>query len=168
MTKLNRKGAVGALLDVYEQTLEDFRAVIGEIPDEALTIVVDPHTTDENCRSVQRILAHVVHAGYGYATSIHNQRGAHVSRPEKTCHTTLRAYQEELTDMFAYTVRVFEGLPDHALRQVEEAQKIRTGWKQTYDIEQLTEHAIVHLLRHGRQLERIKRDQLAGVVPRTT
>jgi uncharacterized damage-inducible protein DinB len=31
---------------------------------------------------------------------------------------------------------------------------IRSGWGVTYDAEQLLEHAIVHVLRHRRQIEK--------------
>jgi hypothetical protein len=38
----------------------------------------------------------------------------------------------------------------------EEIVRVRmdTHWGQTYDLEQLLEHAIVHILRHRRQIER--------------
>ena len=32
--------------------------------------------------------------------------------------------------------------------------KIKTRWGQLYDVDQLFEHAIVHVLRHRRQIER--------------
>lgn len=35
-------------------------------------------------------------------------------------------------------------------------KKIFTSWNQVYDIEQVTEHAIVHILRHRRQIEKFK------------
>ena len=70
-----RQGAVGALLDIYEQAISDLKKVIEVIPDKAMTIITDRQTTDENCKSIQAILSHVVSAGYGYATSIHNLRG---------------------------------------------------------------------------------------------
>ncbi len=34
------------------------------------------------------------------------------------------------------------------------AVRFESRWKQPYDIEQMLEHAIVHILRHRRQLER--------------
>src|SRR6185295_20256781 len=78
MTRNSRQGAIGALLDIYEQAISDFKEVIENIPDNALTIITDPYTTDENCRSIQAILSHVVHSGYGYATGIHNLKGDNI------------------------------------------------------------------------------------------
>ena len=83
-----RQGAVGALLDIYEQAISDFKKTIEDIPDSVLTTSTDTQTTDENCKSVQTILSHVVHAGYGYATGIHNLKGHNIKRPDKTFHLT--------------------------------------------------------------------------------
>ena len=40
--KIYRQGAVGALLDIYEQAILDFKKVIEDIPDGALTVITDP------------------------------------------------------------------------------------------------------------------------------
>jgi uncharacterized damage-inducible protein DinB len=160
MAKIYRKGAVGALLDIYEQAIANLKEMIRDIPDHVLTIITDPQTADENCRSLQAILTHVVNSGYGYATSIHNLKGHNTTRPEKTFHLTTREYAEDLDKMFAYTENIFKEIKDNELEQSENSLKIKTGWGQFYDIEQLTEHAIVHILRHRRQIDRIKRNEL--------
>ena len=157
--KTYRPGAVGALLDIYEQTISDFREFIEDIPDNALTIITDPNTKDENCRSVQTILTHVVHSGYGYATSTHNLKGHSLTRPAKAFHLSIKEYSEDLTSLFAFTEKVFKEIKDDELEQLDDSLKIKTSWGQLYDIEQITEHAIVHVLRHKRQIERIKRNQ---------
>jgi hypothetical protein len=36
--------------------------------------------------------------------------------------------------------------------------RIAARWGPTYDLEQLLEHAIVHVLRHRRQIERLLRE----------
>src|SRR4051812_48870049 len=98
-----RQGAVGVLLDIYEQAISDLKKVIEDIPDQALTIITDPYTTDENCKSIQSILSHVVHSGFGYATSIHNSKGYGVARPGRTFHRTTEEYQDDLSKVFSYT-----------------------------------------------------------------
>ena len=55
-----RTGAIGALLDIYQQSISSLKEVISAIPDEELTIVYDPHTADEDCRSIQTILTHEI------------------------------------------------------------------------------------------------------------
>jgi hypothetical protein len=152
-----RQGAVGALLDLYEQVISDLKKAIEDIPDEALTVIIDPQTTNEDCRSVQTILSHVVYAGFGYATSIQNLVEDKVSRPGKTYHRTTREYSEDLTNVFSYTEAIFKEIKDNDLEQLDNSLKIKTRWGQLYDIEQMTEHAIVHILRHKRQIDKIKR-----------
>ena len=155
MAKEFRNGAAGALLDEYERAISDLKRLIKTIPDTALTIITDPQSTDENCRSLQAILSHVVSSGYGYATSIHNLNGNNLIRPEKTFHLTINAYLEELDHVFSYTERIFKEIDDNQLEQFDHSLKIKAGWGQVYDIEQMAEHAIVHILRHRRQIEKI-------------
>ena len=59
------------------------------------------------------------------------------------------------TSVYNRSETVFKGLKDHELEEANNALKIKTSWGQLYDIEQLTEHAIVHILRHQRQIEKI-------------
>ena len=157
MGETNRQGAVGALLDIYEKVILDFKKVIEDIPDNVLSIVFDSHTTDENCKSIQTILSHVVNSGYGYAISIHNLKGHNIQRPNKTFHLTIKEYLSDLTNVFTFTENVFLEITDSELEQFDNSLKIKTVWGQQYDIEQLTEHAIVHILRHKRQIEKINR-----------
>lgn len=151
-----RPGAVGALLDIYERTIAELKKSIEEIPDADLPVITDPQTGDENCRSLQSILTHVVHSGYGYATSIHNLKGPKHLRRDKTSRFSIREYLDDLSGVFAYTEKVFEEIKDHELEEFDNSFKIKSGWNQFYDIEQMMEHAIVHILRHNRQIEKIK------------
>lgn len=157
---MNRQGAVGALLDIYEQAISDLKNVIQSIPDNALTIIIDEKTTNEDCKSIQTILSHVVSSGYSYATSIHNLKGNNAKRPDKIFHLTISEYLNDLTNVFTYTESIFKEIKDDELEQFDDSLKIKTGWGQLYDIEQITEHAIVHILRHKRQIEKIKNNQL--------
>lgn len=154
---MNRQGAVGALLDIYEQAILDLKNVIKDIPDNVFIKIIDEKTTDEDCKSIQTILSHVVSSGYSYATSIHNMKGHNAKRPEKVFHLTIDEYLNDLTNVFIFTENVFSEVKDDELEQCDNSLKIKTGWRQSYDIEQLTEHAIVHILRHKRQIERIKK-----------
>ena len=155
-----RQGAIGALLDIYEQAIADFKKVIEDIPDDALTIIINKQTTDENCKSIQAILSHVVNSSYGYATSIHNLKGHNTKRPDKIFRLTIREYLQDLANAFNFTENVFKEFQDTELEQFDDSLKIKTGWGQSYDIEQITEHAIVHILRHKRQIEKIKLNEL--------
>ena len=156
MQKNYRHGAIGALLDEYERAISELKEIVETIPDDALIIVVDPRTNDENCRSVQTVLSHVVNSGYGYATSIYNLKGHNMMRPAKTFHVTTKEYIDGLCSVFAFTENVLGHFNDNELEQKDNALKLTSWWGQLYDIEQMMEHAIVHILRHRRQLERFK------------
>ena len=94
MDKQNfRQGAIGVLLHVYEQAIADLIALMKNLADDKLPLIMAPLTYDENCRSLQTILTHVVNSGYGYATSINNVKGVAIVRPDKAFHLSVKAYQ---------------------------------------------------------------------------
>jgi uncharacterized damage-inducible protein DinB len=55
--------------------------------------------------------------------------------------------------MLAYTIQTLEGKWEMKDEEIE-GMAIKTRWSVTYNLEQLLEHAIVHILRHRRQVER--------------
>lgn len=150
-----RAGAIGALLDIYEYETDKLIVFLSSIEDNLLSAVLDPHTNDPNCRSIQSILTHVVHAGFGYAVSIRRLRSANEQRPDPKSHPTVEAYILAIRRMFMYTKNTLHLFSDTELRIIENKDKIMTGWQQVYDPEQLMEHAIVHIVRHHRQMERL-------------
>lgn len=146
------KGAVNALLEIYGNAVDDLKETIRSIPAERLVEIADPKTSNPDCRSIQAILAHVVYAGFGYATTIMNRNGHINDRPPRLLFDDSQSYCEALDDMMRFTQSVFVDITDEELETYDESSKMLTGWKQRYDIEQLTEHAIVHILRHQRQI----------------
>ncbi len=154
MVKVYRQGAKGALLDEYEKAITELQNLIADISDKDLVTIIDTVTTDENCRSIQTILSHVVSSAYSYAIYIMHYYGYQMVRPEKTFHTTVKDYVRDLTEAFQFTETVFRDIKDSELEQLEQEKKIAARWGQSYDIEQMMEHAIVHILRHRRQIER--------------
>lgn len=148
-------GAIAALLDEYERALHDLIRVISPLSLQQLAQIRDSKTHDPDCISIQSVLSHVVHSGYGYTVYMENHLGFATTRPAKALLNSSREYVSQLEDMFAYCRKFFHNHQDGL--QIEEndpAKKIRTNWGQLYDIEQLMEHAIVHILRHRRQIER--------------
>ena len=156
MNKLYRQGAVGALLDEYERSIADLQQTIKDISDQELITIVDNITTDAGCKSIQTILSHVVSSGYAYAIYIQNLKGNKVNYPDKLLRLTIQEYKNDLNIFFISTVDTFNTIQDNELEQFDTGKKIMTAWGQVYDIEQMTEHAIVHILRHRRQIEKFK------------
>jgi len=152
MTKTFRKGGVGAMMDEYERATAELATLLRGISDEEFVRPRDFETQDEDCKSIQTILRHVVRAGYGYAGYIRENYGEKVTRIDPPLPTRLESL-EGLKEMLAYTVATLEDKWELPYEDIAAVQ-MRVRWGVVYDLEQLLEHAIVHILRHRRQTER--------------
>ncbi len=154
MQKYRDNGAIGALLDEYEKALNELILLIKPINNFQLTHIVDPETKDQDCRSIQTILSHVLSSGYNYVICIRQHLGEEIAFATNiTLHDT-SAYIEALQKMFSFNEQLFSDYPDITLSEKDATKQIRTKWNHHYDVETLFEHAIVHILRHRRQIER--------------
>ncbi|NUY79802.1 DinB family protein [Flavobacterium sp. MAH-1] len=151
------KGAVNALLEIYGNAVDGLKATVRSISAEQLIEIADSKTANPDCRSIQTILTHVVYAGFGYATTIMNRNGHINDRPPRILLHDSQSYCDALDDMMRFTQSVFADITDDELETYDESSKMLTGWKQRYDIEQLAEHAIVHILRHHRQIHNLRK-----------
>lgn len=162
MRESYREGAVGALMDEYERAAWELRRLVAAVAEEEFVRVVDPETPDEDCRSVQAIVSHVVGAGYGYADLLRRVFSMPSARPPRAL-LSRREALEQLDAVLAYTAETLEGrwlLTDAELT----GAFIESGWGVRYDLEQLLEHAVVHVLRHRRQIEKF---MWRGLIPTT-
>lgn len=147
-----RAGGVGAMMDEYERAVAELSTLVSSLSDADFEAYRDMETKDESCRSIQTIMHHVVRAGYGYATYIRRAFGEAAERPEVP--EPKRAdCARMLQEVMDYTEDTLEG---HWLMNDDEimAVQMEVPWGPRYDLEQLLEHAIVHILRHRRQIER--------------
>jgi uncharacterized damage-inducible protein DinB len=152
--KYRNNGAVGALLDEYERAIKDLKKVLKKVSPEQLVRIVDSTTDNEDCRSIQTILAHLVRSGYGYAIYVRRYKGENIDFRQTQLRDSIEEYVHALDAMFQYNVQLFEDYPNSDLEEFDNAKKVPVRWGQMYDVEQLFEHAIVHILRHRRQIER--------------
>lgn len=155
MANSELSGSIKALLDEYKKAISELIAVIKQLSDESLTRIVDEATTDPDCKSIQTILSHVVCSGYGYTIYMENEIGLNKVRPEKVPYNQVGQYEAQLSLMFDYCENFFRSNNNLDIEQVDNSKKITVNWGQQYDIEQLQEHAIVHILRHRRQIENL-------------
>jgi len=156
ITKYRDNGAIGALLDEYEKSIKELKEVIHNVTTNDLINIVDNDTKDEDCKSIQTILSHVVGSGYNYIIIIRKWLGEEVDYKKKELLNSVVKYNLALDMMFAYNVELFNDYPKMQLEEYDPNKKINVRWGQKYDVEQLLEHAIVHILRHRRQIERLK------------
>jgi uncharacterized damage-inducible protein DinB len=150
-------GAMGALMDEYARAAELLCAHVETI-DQA-TFEAERESADPWTASPRAICSHVRRAALGYANDIRKARGL----PHEVRGPSLpdggvfvddpAALRPALVEALQYTEGALEGLYDAS---EEEVAKItfEVPWGPTFDPDMLLEHAIVHLLRHRRQLER--------------
>lgn len=161
MMNAYRKGAIGALMDEYERATSDLKLLLQSIPEDQFKQILDTQTNDEECRSVQTIISHVVNSGYAYADYIR----AHFHIPSSSPARRLLIRSEadnQLTAMLGYSAQTLDGKWEMTEERIV-AVSIDTRWGVKYDLEQLMEHAIVHVLRHRRQIERLRGKQRTDV-----
>ena len=158
MNELKRDGAIGALLSEYEKAILELQNVISDVTTSELTSIVDNSTSDPDCRSIQTVLTHVVRSGYSYCIYIRDHLKIKNDKiREDIIRWSVAEYKQDLDQVLEFTRVTFAGIRNDELEQYDNAKKIKTSWGQFYDLEQLFEHAIVHILRHRRQIERFKK-----------
>lgn len=157
MKKTYRPGALGALMDEYERAADDLVTLLNTLDAVTFTQILDNTTKDPDCRSVQTIMNHVVRATYGYANYI-RQEFNETFEPRKTNYNlqtpddAVNALKQGLLYTEATLINKYKWkLTYKKLNQ----HIINTSWGQRFDIDQLLEHAIVHILRHRRQIEKL-------------
>ena len=158
MKKKYRKGAIGALMDEYERAAEELKDLVSNIAETDFVKIIDAKTNDDDCRSVQTIISHVINSGFGYANYIRDWFAIPKSSPERRL-ILQKDFSIELDKMLAYTS---ETLQDKWEFSDEEIMKVKIISRHgpSYDIEQMLEHAIVHILRHRRQIEKFIAEKL--------
>lgn len=147
-------GAAGALLDEYQRAIDELKSILSTVSNQELLTQVDFNTEDQDCISIQSILAHVVKAGRNYVVIIRKGFGEELADPVIEPLDSIDAYQLAIDAMFKYNELLFEDYPQMQVKGQMDVSKMVVSWGQEYDIEQLVEHAIVHILRHRRQIER--------------
>ena len=124
ISKFRNNGAIGALLDEYEKSIIELKNIISNIPTEELTTIADNQTNDEDCKSIQTILSHVIAAGYTYVIEIRKWLGEKIEYKNKELLNSIEEYLYELDIMFAFTERLFQDYPNLNLEEYNSDNKI--------------------------------------------
>jgi uncharacterized damage-inducible protein DinB len=145
-----RPGAIGAMTDEYEKALTELQFVLKSITDEIF--LKEDISKEEDFKSIRNIILHIIRSGYIYSDYVRKKFGDEIIS-KKTEVNSLENCLSELEKMFLYHVKTFENkwqVSDEDLSKTY----IKTSWK-TYDLEGIVEHAIVHILRHRLQIEKL-------------
>jgi hypothetical protein len=150
-------GAMGALMDEYARVAELLCAHVETI--DRAVFEAERESPDPWTVSPRAICSHVRRAALGYANDIrkarglpHEARGPNLPGGEVFVDAP-EALRPALVEALRYTEGALEGLYDASEDEVA-ATTFQVPWGPTFDPDTLLEHAIVHLLRHRRQLER--------------
>jgi len=152
MEKTYRKGAIGAMMDEYERAVIELKGILQKISENDFVVIRDLKTQNENCRSIQTIVNHVIRSGHFYADNIREKFAMPQTEPAQANFKPDEA-ASELDGLIEYTEQTLENyweMPDEEIM----ATFIETNLEFTENLEQILEHAIVHVLRHRRQIEK--------------
>ena len=147
-------GAMGALMDEYGRAAEDFCRVVEGLDAARFARAVPglaAHTA-----SPHAICRHVLTAGHRYSDDIRRARGLPFVEGYRVA-AGLPAQPADVRAPLAAVLRYTEAGLDGLYGQSDEQVAVirfRVSWGGEYDPDMLLEHAVCHLLRHRRQLER--------------
>jgi hypothetical protein len=144
---------VQAILDEYARAIRALEEIVLTIDQERY--LAGSELADEEFPNMRAIMQHVAGAANRYVDYLETAlRGTDVSQREhEFAYDSPATVIPSLWAAFERTVAVLGltmGRSDEELAKLD----ILTRWGQHYDIEQMLEHAIVHILRHRRQIER--------------
>ncbi len=128
MKTFRNNGAVGAMLDEYEKALHELLLVIGDVTNEELILIVDGHTEDKDCISIQNILTHIIRAGYGYVMEIRKAQGESVEYIPRRIFEEVKDYHQGLRNMFKANEKLFEDYPNLKLEETDNQKKFQARW----------------------------------------
>jgi uncharacterized damage-inducible protein DinB len=150
------QGGLGAILDEMKKASEELIKVIENISREDFVKIVDSKTADEDCRSIQTICRHVIRSGYGYANYILTALNIPTDSPSvnemkiEIPNDTVA----ELRRMIDYNLKQLYEMNRESIEEKMFSVKFFTRWGEEFNFEQILEHAIIHILRHRRQIEK--------------
>ena len=160
-----RAGGLGAIMDEYQKAIAEYVRVLSMISYAEFVETVDPKTEDEHCRSIETITRHIIRSGYAYAGYVLQalKIPAYVPDSDKILIDSIEDAIREVYNMFDFNVSSLydanRELVDSSLGTI----RFMARWGGEYSVEQMLEHAIVHILRHRRQISRFIQNQQASV-----
>ena len=150
------QGGLGAILDEYKKASEEYISVLNNVSQNDFVKIVDDKTTDEDCRSIQTITRHVIRSGYGYANYVLNSFSITVDTPDanKMKIETSEDASNEVRKMLKFNIYNLYEINREKVEANMFSIKFTTRWGEEFNFEQILEHAVVHVLRHRRQVEK--------------
>jgi len=148
-----RPGALGALMDLYEQEAELlFETINNQVKDTDWTEIKDAETKDEDCRSFQTICQHLVEAGKYYIELAKQGENPEYTMERSSVNLTdIKEFETQFKAVLENQADYYEGRWDMGDEDTDKI-KIKTGWGDILSMGGLLEHAVMHVMRHHRQI----------------
>ena len=140
-----------ALMDEYKRAVSEYQKVLENVSQAEFEVIKDAKTKDPDCHSIQTISTHLVRSGYAYVNYI-NAMFEKKSCKYEDIVASPKIGIEMLNKMLDYNEAAFESIYYKTNHELAE-YIFHVSWGMVYNLEQLMEHAIVHILRHRRQVE---------------
>ena len=141
-----------AIMIEYRRATEDLKTILSNLSENEFSIIRDFKTTDSDCKSILTIANHCIQSGYTYINYIDSITKNSTWFEYDVKNTNPLTTIKEFDKMLDYNEGVLEKISHFNDKELEQFE-IKTRWHVTYDVEQLLEHAIVHILRHRLQIE---------------
>lgn len=147
-------GPFGALMDEYARAAEDFCGVVESF--DLPRFDAERPSDNPNTISPRAICLHAIGAAHRYAHYIRKARGVQFVERYEADAARLRSPRDVrglLAEGIVFTEQTVEPLLAASEPEIQ-ALSFVVRWGPRYDPEMILEHAVCHLLRHRRQLER--------------
>jgi len=151
-------GPLRAILDEYARAIRDLEIVVRPISIGRYRAATAPD--DKEYPNIATIMMHVIGAAHVYVDYISDAlSGTDRGRRRRiNDFETPRIAMASVWEAFGRMVEVLGRISAYSDEELERLQFV-TRWNQRYDLEQMLEHAIVHILRHRRQIENRLRER---------
>jgi hypothetical protein len=140
-----------ALMAEYKDVASVYNQIISDLATEQFLTVFDPDAKDPDCSSILTITEHLVSSGYAYINYINAKLEVAKFTYVSTISDTSSGVHE-LNAMLKFTEVSLEKIL-HLENEEIEHWRYDTSWGVLFDFEQIMEHAIVHIMRHRRQIQ---------------
>jgi uncharacterized damage-inducible protein DinB len=140
-----------AFIEEYKKAAKEYCTVLDKFSQANFEKKIGFHTKGPDCTSIKSITYHVLQAGYGYVGHVNSMSNVECYEYDRKIESP-QVGITELNKMLRFTETSFSAIWDKTNTELE-TWRFKTRWKETYSFEQLMEHAIVHILRHRRQIE---------------
>ena len=147
-----RTGWRGALIDEFERALNEYESMLYKFNPDAYSKILDEETEDEECRSLQSMTRHVTRAVAGHLYSIYKAVDKE-DKMELFEMVEFKDFKNIKPTLISYLNSFIDDMSEFDDKFLSEIT-FKVNWGQTYDVEQMLEHAVTHVHRHRRQLEK--------------